>query len=254
MADELEEIMQKCSLTSEELSSADLVKKDVQKVIGACQKCMIGNIMGAKQANFFGVKNFVNQENGNLAIVAVRHKIMDDTLSITMDGVIEGMPSCSTFKPSVGPTVPSQTTSLHTDQLEKPAQNELIVNCTFTGYSKEGVKLGSFEEAFVSRIAKNVSIGDQELERSSSQNKRPVGIASIPTSREPRLFDQADCCVEVASKMHVKSRRSGFGLVGTDLCGRIQKVWAKGMDRTTDPSLIEAEAIRSALINARSVG
>ncbi|KAL3519426.1 hypothetical protein ACH5RR_017575 [Cinchona calisaya] len=54
--------------------------------------------------------------------------------------------------------------------------------------------------------------------------------------------------------MHKESRRLGFGVVGTNLCRRIQKVWAEGMDRTTDPSLIEAEAIKSALINARLVG
>ncbi|KAL3516741.1 hypothetical protein ACH5RR_023643 [Cinchona calisaya] len=79
---------------------------------------------------------------------------------------------------------------LESGKLEKPTLNELIVNCPVTGYSKEGVMLRSFEEASVSRIAKNISIGDKELKRSSRKPRiLPISL------REP--------CMDMTTQMHV---------------------------------------------------
>ncbi|KAL3534612.1 hypothetical protein ACH5RR_003073 [Cinchona calisaya] len=72
MAEELEEIWKKFSLSVDELSGGDIVNEDVQKSISECKKCLLGRIFGQKAINFVGVKNFVNQVWGspkNLVVI-----------------------------------------------------------------------------------------------------------------------------------------------------------------------------------------
>ncbi|KAL3531307.1 hypothetical protein ACH5RR_010629 [Cinchona calisaya] len=61
MAEELEEIMQRFSLSSKEVTAADLGEEDVKMVVFNYRKSLIGKIIGEKIGNFVGVENFFNQ-------------------------------------------------------------------------------------------------------------------------------------------------------------------------------------------------
>ncbi|KAL3522764.1 hypothetical protein ACH5RR_015598 [Cinchona calisaya] len=61
MAEELEEILKKFSLSSKKATVADLGEDDVKTVISNYRRSLIEKIVGEKNANFVGVKNFGNQ-------------------------------------------------------------------------------------------------------------------------------------------------------------------------------------------------
>ncbi|KAL3497925.1 hypothetical protein ACH5RR_040657 [Cinchona calisaya] len=58
MAEDLETVMRKVSLSGTELDGADLCKDDVTKGLFGCKNILIGNMIGDKRVNFAGIRNF----------------------------------------------------------------------------------------------------------------------------------------------------------------------------------------------------
>lgn len=59
MESELEEILQKFSLAGNKLSRATLDLRDLEGGVRECKDSHIGRVVGEKNANLTGVKNFV---------------------------------------------------------------------------------------------------------------------------------------------------------------------------------------------------
>ncbi|KAL3511206.1 hypothetical protein ACH5RR_030607 [Cinchona calisaya] len=65
---------------------------------------------------------------------------------------------------------------------------------------------------------------------------------------------QANVFLEVAIACYTTGDFFGVGVMGTDRNGKALKAWEERNEGFTDPSLIEAVAIRNALLKVRSVG
>ncbi|KAL3511205.1 hypothetical protein ACH5RR_030606 [Cinchona calisaya] len=88
MVEELGEILQRFSLFAEELSGTDLHQGELQKGIVACQESLIGKIIGDKQANFVGVKNFATQVWGfpvNFSVIELGPNTFQFTFGLQSD-------------------------------------------------------------------------------------------------------------------------------------------------------------------------
>ncbi|KAL3513630.1 hypothetical protein ACH5RR_026347 [Cinchona calisaya] len=68
------------------------------------------------------------------------------------------------------------------------------------------------------------------------------------------LVHEAPIAINCAGAVHMARRIAGFGVMGLDSNRNIMKVWVDSKEGGTDLFLIEAEAIRFALIKARSKG